>query len=327
MSAAPLMYPPALLRRFFGLQSVPPLALILLLTLFGLLDGRVLSSGNLVNIVEQTSYLAIFTLAQTVVLITRGFDLALGGIVSVVSVVTALAMTALAGSSGTGVAVVTGLLSGIGFGIAAGLFNGAIIAGLRVNPFVATLGSYNICLGIATTISRGRPVANLPADFGTLVYSASILGVPVPIVIVVVVSLATHLVFRFTVFGRGLFLIGSNERAAMVAGLPTRRMIISAYTVSALLTALGAIMLTGRTGSGEPSLGGTLTLQSLAAAIIGGASLLGGRGSVGGALFGALFVTILANGMDLVQINGYYQMISIGGTIIASVLLDRFRSH
>jgi ribose transport system permease protein len=147
----------------------------------------------------------------------------------------------------------------------------------------------------------------------------------VPIVIVAVVSLATHIVFRFTMFGRSLFLIGSNERAAMVAGLPTRRIIISAYTVSALLTALGAIMLTGRTGSGEPSLGGALTLQSLAAAIIGGASLLGGRGGIGGALFGALFVTILANGMDLAQINGYYQMIVIGGTVIASVMLDRFR--
>jgi ribose transport system permease protein len=317
----------ALLRQLFGFQSIPPLVLVLLLILFGLVDGRVLSSGNLVNIVEQTSYLAIFTLAQMIVLVTRGFDLALGGIASVVSVVTALAMTALVSSSGVGIAITAGLLCGLCFGIVAGLFNGLIIAGLRVNPFVATLGSYNICLGVATTISGGRPVASLPADFGTLVYSGSILGAPMPVIIVAIACLAVHFMFRFTVFGRSLYLVGANERGAMVAGLPTRKIVILAYVVSAMLTALGAIMLTGRTGSGEPNLGGTLTLQSLAAAIVGGASLLGGRGGVGAALFGALFVTILANGMNLAQINGYYQMIVIGGTVIASVVLDRFRSH
>jgi ribose transport system permease protein len=309
-------------------QAVLPAALLVLLLGFALEDPRVISAGNIVNILQQTSYLVIFAMAQTVVILTRGFDLALGPTVSMVSVGVALAMAKLVGAdSYTVVVLLIGFLTGLTLGCGVGLFNGVLIAGLGVSPFVTTLGSYNIATGIATTMSGGRPVQGVPDRFADLLYSGSVFGIPAAIVIAILVGIALYLVLHYTVFGRALYLIGTNSRAAALAGLPTRRMLIFAYLVSSSLSALGAMMLTARTGSGEPNLGGSLSLQAIAAAVVGGVSLAGGSGGVGSALLGALFVTILSNGMDLTRINGYVQMIVLGAIVIFGVVLDRYRQR
>jgi ribose transport system permease protein len=307
-------------------QAILPIALVVLLLGFALVDSRVLSPGNLVNILQQTSYLAIFAMAQTVVILTRGFDLALGPTVSMVSVGAALAMAALVGQHNSAVTVlVLGLLAGLGLGCAVGAFNGLLIAVLGVNPFVTTLGSYNVAIGLATTLSGGRPVQSVPDLFAELLYSGSVFGLPVAIAIAVVIGVVLHLLLTYTVFGRSLYLIGTNMRAAAVAGLPTKRILVCAYLMSSALSAIGALMLTARTGSGEPNLGGSLSLQAIAAAVVGGASLSGGSGGVVTAVLGALFVTILSNGMNLAQINGYIQMIVLGAIVIVGVVLDRLR--
>jgi ribose transport system permease protein len=304
-------------------QIVPLAALVLIVGAFAAVEPRMLSGDNLVNITQQASYLAIFAVAQMLVLVTRGFDLALGGTVSATSVATALVLTSVPGGGAS--ATLCGLLVGLGFGVGVGLFNGLVIAGLRVNPFIATLGSYNICLGIATTISAGRPVAGLPNEFTALLYSGTVAGIPVPLLLAAVIIAGIWALLRFSVFGRSLYLIGTNERASVVAGIPTRRVLVIAYVLCAVLSAIGAMMLTARTGSGEPNLGGMLTLQAIAAAIIGGVGMSGGRGGVGSAIFGAVFVTVLSNGMNLIQVHGYYQMIVLGATLIASIVFDRFR--
>ncbi len=315
-----------LLARLPLVQAILPVLLVILLIGFDLVDNRVLSGGNLVNILQQTSYLAIFAMAQTVVILTRGFDLALGPTVSMVSVAVALALAKFGGGDAGGIAmIVCALLTGLVTGWAVGIFNGFVIAALGVGPFVATLGSYNIATGIATTLSGGRPVQGVPDLFSTLLYSGTVLGVPAAIVIAVATGILLYLVFRHTVFGRSLYLVGTNPRATTVAGIPTRRMLFLAYLVSSSLSALGAMMLTARTGSGEPNLGGSLSLQAIAAAVVGGTSLAGGAGGVGTALLGALFVTILSNGMNLARIDGYIQMIVLGVIVIAGVMLDRLR--
>ncbi len=236
------------------------------------------------------------------------------------------------GGASVPVILLLGLLTGLALGWAVGLFNGVVIALLGVSPFVTTLGSYNIAIGVATTLSGGRPVQGVPDLFAELLYSGSLFGVPAAIVIAILVGLVLHGVLHYTVFGRALFLIGTNQRAAAVAGVPTRRMLIFAYMLSSSLAALGAMMLTARTGSGEPNLGGSLSLQAIAAAVVGGTSLAGGSGGVGTAVLGALFVTILSNGMDLTRINGYVQMIVLGahrhrrrdaGPLAAEALLSR----
>jgi ribose transport system permease protein len=303
-----------------------PIALLVLLFGFACVDPGVLSPANLLNIVQQTSYLALFAMAQTVVILTRGFDLALGPTVSMVSVATALAMAgATASGHDTAAVLLAGLSAGFGLGIACGLFNGVVIALLGVSPFVATLGSYNIAIGIATTISAGRPVQGVPQLFSQVFYGGNVFGVPAAIAITVLIGIALQLVLARTVFGRSLYIIGTNPRAAAVAGLPVKRTLVATYVLCSALAALGAIMMTARTGSGEPNLGGSLSLQAIAGAVVGGTSLAGGRGGVGTAVLGALFVTILSNGMNLTRIDGYVQMVVLGAIVIIGVLLDRLR--
>nr|WP_281503035.1 ABC transporter permease [Ancylobacter crimeensis] len=312
--------------RRLAVQAALPIALVLLLLAFAAVDMRVLSLANLLNIAQQTSYLALFAMAQTVVILTRGFDLALGPTVSMVSVGAALAMASgVAAGYDPGLVLLMGLAAGFGLGIACGTFNGAVIALLGVSPFVATLGSYNIAIGIATTLSGGRPVQGVPDLFSHLFYGGSIAGIPAAILIAALVGIVLHLVLTRTVYGRALYVIGTNPRAAAVAGLPVKAILVATYILCSTLAALGALMMTARTGSGEPNLGGSLSLQAIAAAVVGGTSLAGGRGGVGTAVVGALFVTILSNGMNLTRIDGYVQMVVLGAIVIAGVVLDRIR--
>ncbi len=307
-------------------QWALPIALVVLFLAFATADSRVFSPANLLNIAQQTSYVALFAMAQAVVIITRGFDLSLGPAVSMVSVGAAVAMTAAVTNGSDPVSVLfIGLIAGLALGAATGLFNGVVIALLGVSPFVATLGSYNIAIGIATTLSAGKPVQGMPDLFSTLLYRGNVFGVPAAIVITVIVGVILHVALTRTVFGRSLYIVGTNPRAAAVAGIPVRRVLVCAYALCSSLAALGALMLTARTGSGEPNLGGSLSLQAIAAAVVGGTSLAGGRGGVGTAVLGALFVTVLSNGMNLTRIDGYVQMVVLGAIIIVGVVLDRAR--
>jgi ribose transport system permease protein len=291
---------------------------------FALVDQNVLTARNLRNILIQTSYTTIFACAQMFVILVRGFDLSLGAGVSLISVVVALVTTAVLGDGSAGLAVAAGIGAALAAGFALGLFNGACTAWLGVNPFVVTLGSMNIAFGLASTISGGRPVFGVPDEFSDLFYG-ELAGVPIPILIAAAVCLVSHWLLSSTVYGRSVYLIGTNERAAYVAGVPTRRFLVTTYVIASLLVALGAMMLTARTGSGEPSLGASLLLPSIAAAVIGGLSLQGGSGGVINALLGALFISVLSNGMNLIEVNGYLQDIVLGLVILGVLYLDRFR--
>lgn len=297
-----------------------PIAIVVVLILFGLVEPRVLSLGNFRNIALQASYLAIFAMAQTMVLLTRGFDLSLGYTVSLVSVAASMAMVAMGGGDasilyGVGAAV---LIAGV-----IGLANGVLIAGIGINPLVTTLGMANMVLAFASTISGGFPVTGLPKGLTAEFAQGSPLSIPMPIWIAALVFVLLFLVLKATRFGRSLYIIGANPRAAVAAGIRTVPVLVMAYTLCALLAALGALLLTARTGSGEPNLGGNLTLEAIAAAVVGGVRLSGGEGGVGAAVLGALFVTVLSNGMNLVQIDGYLQQICLGVIIIVSLIVNR----
>jgi ribose transport system permease protein len=301
------------------------IALLVLLLLmeaaFALVEPRIISRGNVLNVMEQASYLIVFTVAQTLVILTRGFDLSLGTAVSAVSVASALILTGY-GDDPAWWILALGIAAGLGFGLAIGLFNGLLVALIGVNPFIATLASLNICLGLATTISGGRPVFGVPDSFSTILYDGTIFGIRVSLLIAAAVVLFAWFALTRTVFGRTIYILGSNPRAAVVAGLRARACLVLTYMICSLLAALGALALTARTGSGEPNLGGSLMLQSIAAAVIGGTSLRGGTGGVGSAVLGALFVTLLSNGMDLLRISGYVQMIALGVVVILATALD-----
>lgn len=312
---------PRRLVRGTGNQLVLLALLLMMEAAFAWVEPRIVSRGNVLNVMQQASYLIVFTVAQTLVILTRGFDLSLGTAVSAVSVASALILTS-HGDDPAWWVLALGIAVGLGFGLAIGLFNGLLVALVGVNPFIATLASLNICLGLATTISGGRPVFGVPDSFSAILYDGTIFGVRVPPLIAAAVVVLAWLALTHTVFGRTVYILGGNPRAAMVAGLRARSSLALVYVICSLLAALGALALTARTGSGEPNLGGSLMLQSIAAAVIGGTSLRGGIGGVGSAVLGALFVTMLSNGMDLLRISGYVQMIALGVVVILATALD-----
>jgi ribose transport system permease protein len=309
-----------------GNQLVLLILMVTMEVVFALIEPRIASRGNLLNVMQQASYLVIFSVAQTLVILTRGFDLSLGTTVSAAGVSSALVLVAY-GADPAWWVLVLGIAAGLAFGLAVGLFNGLLVAAVGVNPFIATLASLNICLGLATTISSGKPVFGVPDSFSDLLADDHIFGVRVTFAIAACVMLFAWFGLTRTVFGRAVYIIGSNPRAATVAGLPARLVLGGTYVVCSLLAALGALMLIARTGSGEPNLGGSLMLQSIAAAVIGGASLRGGSGGAGSALLGALFVTMLSNGMDMLRISGYVQLITLGVVVIAATALDFLRGQ
>jgi len=304
-----------------GKQLVLVALLVLMELGFALVEPRIVSRPNILNVLQQASYLVIFTVAQTLVILARGFDLSLGTTISAVSVASALVLTGF-GDDPAGWVLLLGIGAGLALGLAVGAFNGFLVAAIGVNPFIATLASLNICFGLATTMSGGRPVFGVPDNYSALLYDGTILGVRVPLLIAAAVAILAWIGLNRTVFGRAIYLIGGNPRAAVVAGLPVRRTLAAAYVICSLLVTLGALMLTARTGSGEPNLGGSLMLQSIAASVIGGTSLRGGSGGVVAAVLGALFVTMLSNGMDLLRISGYVQMIALGLVVILATAVD-----
>jgi ribose/xylose/arabinose/galactoside ABC-type transport system permease subunit len=304
-----------------------PLVMVAMLVAFGAVEPRFVGPANLVNILEQTSFLLVMAVAQMFALLTRGFDLSTGQVVSMLSVVTALIMVwAVQGLGLPPVgAVALGIVCCLALGAVVGLVNGLCITRLGVHPFITTLGMQGVALGVATTISGGFPVFDVP-DLLTRVFNeARWLGIPASIFLAIVVCIVVSVVLSRTVFGRALYLIGGNPRSARAAGLRVGLHVTGAYITCSLITAVAAVMLTARTGSGEPMLGGGLMLQSIAAAVIGGVSLRGGEGTVLHCILGAIFITMLSNGMNLAQIDGYMQMIVLGIVVVVGVFIDRLR--
>jgi ribose transport system permease protein len=296
---------------------------------FGIAEPRFAAVSNLINILQQSSFLAIFAVAQTFVLLTRGFDLSVGQLTSTVSVVSAMAMAwSLKHNPGSAAwPILVGCATGIAMGALVGVVNGASVSLLGITPFVATLAMQGICFGFATTLSGGFPVADIPVEFTGTFSQGKFLSLPVPVFVGLIIIILAEVCMKFTVLGRALYFIGGNPRAAHVAGLPARAYLIAAYSICSILVAIGSLLLTARTGSGEPTLGGGLMLQSIAAAVIGGVSLRGGEGGIIHAALGSLFVTILSIGMDLTAINANAQQVFVGVIVVLAVYVDRLRTR
>ena len=317
------------LVQFVVLYGALPIIIALMYLGFGLIEPAFHSGENAINILKQSSYLAILAAGQLFALLTRGFDLSVGQLISLVSVAGGLVMLdVLEGSPGAvALAVFAGVAVGLGAGLATGVVNGVCVAVFRINPFVVTLGMLGICMGFATTLSDGFPVFNLPEGLTNTLSRADVIGIPVPVIAALLVLGTAYVILNHSVLGRSMYVIGSNPRAAHTAGLRSRLHLASAYVICSSFVAIGALLLTARTGSGEPNLGGGLMLQSIAAAVIGGVSLRGGEGKVIHAVYGALFVTVLSVGMNLIRVDGTIQQIILGIVVVAAVYLDQLRTR
>jgi ribose transport system permease protein len=303
-----------------------PVILILTYLAFGVLEPRFLTANNALNILKQSSYLIIFAAAQLFPLLTRGYDLSIGTVISMISVASAMAMMAVLGATNdVPLAIAAAACGGLGIGVLIGVINGSCVAALGINPFIVTLGMQGVAFGLATTLSDGFPVRNLPGAYSEMFAYSDWLGLPASVATCIIILGIVHIILNRTVFGRSLYLIGASPRAVNVAGLPSRRYHALAYVACSCLTAVGALLLTARTATGEPNAGGDFMLKSIAAAVIGGVSLGGGGGRVVHCVFGGLFITVLSVGMNFLRIDGYIQQITLGIVVIAAVYFDQFR--
>ncbi|WP_213770999.1 ABC transporter permease [Bradyrhizobium sp. dw_78] len=305
--------PVAFLQRY-GREIGLPVIVVILTIVFSANSEVFLSLPNFRNIGVSAAALAAVSFGQTFAVLTAGLDLSVGSIVALVSIVGAIVMRDHGIAAGMAASLATGAL--------VGLVNGIVITRFKVFPFIATLAMMSIVSGLALSLSGGVAVTGVPGAFADLAYEL-ILGVPVPVVMALAVLLVAYVILGYSRLGRRIYAVGGNEEAARLSGIEVRGIKVAAYILSGLCAAVGSVILTARVASGQPSLGATLPLESVAAVVLGGISLFGGRGSVVGVAFGVLFVSILSNGLNLLNVPSYTQMMIIGGALILAVALDQ----
>ena len=221
-----------------------------------------------------------------------------------------------------GVSPVLGVLAGLGVGIACGTLNGVLIAYGGLQPFIVTLGSLSIFRAVALIYTGGNPVLGIPAEFRQW-FASSLLGLPMSVVIVCVLSVLGWVLLRKMPLGEYLLAVGGNEEAARIAGVPVARTKVAAYAISGGLASLGALIVVARLGAAEPILGNLWELEAIAAAAIGGASLMGGKGGIVGTLLGAIILGGMRNGLTLLNVQAFYQLLATGIVILLAMMVDR----
>ncbi|RBW68553.1 ABC transporter permease [Bacillus taeanensis] len=289
--------------------------LFLLIALMSVLTPYFLTFPNMINIVRQMSIIGIIAIGVTPIIITKGIDLSSGSLIALVSVV-------VAGFAHPGdYPILVPIAMALGVGLLVGLINGTLIAKGLLAPFIATLGMMTAARGAAMLISDGRPIGNLSDPF-KFIGQGAILGVPVPIIIFALVGIVTWVLLNKTKIGKYIYAIGGNEQAAVTAGINVKKVLIMVYAYAGLLGGLAGMILTSRIASGQPQAGLMFELDAIAAAVIGGTSLFGGIGTVGGTIIGALIIGVMNNGLDLLSVNSYWQQIVKGAIIVAAVYID-----
>ncbi|MCZ7530467.1 MAG: ABC transporter permease [Acidimicrobiia bacterium] len=312
--------------RTFLAVGVLPILLLGLVIFFGIIEPRFLSGDNVFNVSRQLTYLGIITMGQAVVLMSGGFDLSVGGTVALTSVVAATIMSGqIDGGSSLATALTLGILGGLAVGLVVGIANGFAVAILKVTPFVVTLAMSSITYGLALMVADGAPVSGVPIEFARKLGTGKLWGVPAPVWVALVLLVVMTVLMGRTRFGRYVYAIGGNEKAARLSGISVWRTTALVYVICSVLAAIAGIMLTARVSSGEPNLGGSFPLESIAAAVLGGVALGGGQGRLLGAVGGAAFVVMLQNGMNLIRVENYVQQIVIGIALITAVVVDRLR--
>lgn len=316
--------------KIFASAGPLPLLLVLLIAVFAVGNPVFLSNENLQSVATQSVYLLLIALAQMLILITGGFDLSVGANVALTSVSSSLVMRAVYGGveGYSGEAVLWGFTTSMVVGLVVGLANGIGVAVLKVNAFIVTLATMSIFTGATMLVSGGSEVSGLPRLFTHEIGSGRLFGaIPIPFLLALPIVIALLVLLRWTKYGKSVFAIGGNPLAARVAGIRVELNLLLAYVIGGMITAYAGWLLTARVSSGQPQLGGEFAMESITAAIIGGATLLGGRGGVGGTVLGVLFIVGLTNGMNLMRVDSNQQNIALGVALVFSVLIGRARDR
>ena len=317
------------LQLGFVRLGVLPVLLVIAVVVFAFMSDNFLTGRNLMNVARQSTYLTMVAMGQMLALLTGGFDLSVGTILAVTSVVGALAMsTAFAAMPEMAwLAIALGMLAGLGAGLAIGAVNGIGVAVFNVSPFMMTLGMASVGFGIALSLTGGVPVYGMPDAYGSTFGFGRFFGIPAPIVVTAALIAVMYVVLNWTRLGRYLYAIGGNLKASRLSGINTRFHLFMAYVLCGGLATIAGLMLTARLETGEANIGASMPLESIAACVIGGVSLRGGVGRLSNVVLGAIFIGLVQNGMNLARIESYLQTVVIGVLLILAVVADQIRQR
>ncbi|EPR15618.1 ribose ABC transporter permease [Agrobacterium sp. TS43] len=296
--------------------ALPLAGLIVVSILMGLASDNFFSLNNIMNVLRQVSVVGILAVGMTFVILTGGIDLSVGAVMALVGTLSAGLMV----NSGlpASVALPAGLFIGLGIGI----FNGALVAWGKMPAIIVTLATMGMARGLGLIYSGGYPVSGIPSWISW--FGVGRIGVvPVPVVIMVVIYAIAWVLLQRTAFGRHVYALGGNELAARLSGVKTQRVKLAVYGISGVTAALAALILTGRLMSGQPNAGVGFELDAIAAVVLGGTAIAGGRGLILGTLIGAVLLGILNNGLNLMGINPYLQDVIKGGIILLAIYIGR----
>ena len=277
--------------------------------------------GNLFNLWQQSSIIGVLAVGQTIVIILGGFDLSVGAVAALAGVVCYLIF-----GYGGGIEILAaGMLGGLAACIVVGVINGLLVTKVKITPLIATLGALSLVRGFVLIVSDGQLVyaEGIAYDFAEFL-QGSILGMPVAGLIFLVLAIVAWVLLRFTVFGQFVFAIGGNEKAALLAGIPVSKVKIIAYAICSVTAGIGGILLASRTASALPNAGVNYELQAITAAVIGGATLGGGKGSIAGTVLGVLLLTAIGNGLNLYNVSPFWQTGVTGAILLIAVAFSNF---
>ncbi|MCR5793127.1 MAG: ribose ABC transporter permease [Lachnospiraceae bacterium] len=293
-------------------------AFLILCVLFAASNPVFLSLGNIINILRQISFNAILAMGMTMVIITGGIDLSVGSVLAVAAVVSASLIQA----SHPMVPTIVAILVGVLIGAVCGCFNGVFVTKGGLPAFISTMVMMTIARGAAQLFTKGRPVSGLTSDF-TFLGSGFILGIPVPIYLLAGIVIITAFILNKTRTGRWIYAVGGNETAARASGINVHRVKMVTYIYCGMLAAFVGIIMTARLNSASPVVGEGYELDAIAASVIGGTSMEGGKGKIISVLIGALIIGTISNGLDILNVSSYWQQIVKGLIILVAVLIDR----
>ncbi|WP_342508691.1 ribose ABC transporter permease [Sporosarcina sp. FSL K6-2383] len=300
------------------LQKIGPfIGLLLIVVIITIMSPNFLTLNNLLNVLRQVSINALIAFGMTFVILTGGIDLSVGSILALTGAVTA-------GMMASGVDPVLAMFLGLLLGAVLGAINGVIIAKGKVAPFIATLATMTIFRGLTLVYTEGRPISGLgDSQAFQLLGKGYFFGIPVPVITMAITFGVLYFILKKTTFGRRVYAVGGNEEASRLSGISVDRIKIYVYSLTGALAALAALILTSRLNSAQPTAGSMFELDAIAAVVLGGTSLTGGRGWIVGTLIGALIIGVLNNGLNLIGVSSFFQQVVKGAVILVAVLLDR----
>ncbi|HHT9119545.1 MAG TPA: ABC transporter permease [Candidatus Hypogeohydataceae bacterium YC41] len=304
---------------------------LVVMSIYYAIDARGFATlANFTNILNQNSVYIILAVGMTLVILTGGIDLSVGSILALSAVVCAdvakrMEVVVGSGPAAWGIIPIAWLVA-LAIGSALGAFNGVMIITFRIPPFIATLAMMTMARGAANIYCDARPIGNLPDEF-KLIGTGSLGTIPIPVFIMAILSATIFVIARYTVFGRYVYAVGGNEEAARLSGINVKEVKFWVYVVSGMFSGICGIILASRLGSGDPKLGFMYELIAIAAVVLGGTSLMGGRGSVIGTVFGALFIGVLENGLLLKGVPTFYQWVVKGLVILVAVIVDQLKKR